>query len=791
MDTLNFVNESLLMQRICTTLALPELHKLLDIRELCGFTTKLNHNIIPLLQEESKNDSNAEYCKVLKQLVSLCQNSQFSNLLSHVISTINSTDRDITAKTNLCSLLFDLTSEQSDIQLLNSTVAEHNTIEIFLATFLKASPKLHLAKQFFSKLQTLNQQTFCHHIWRVIKETDNLEILCYFYDTLDHYGEHHFYKSAEYWQFLQNNLRTSHFSKQKLVLYLINKTVSSLLEQDMLASENDYLTCTVKNVNELKLAFNNYCLLIDISYEKQLHLVHPSLNKLETVDILHPSWLVILYDKLLNHMQTQVIKDTLKIIITQNWYFTKQYFRIVTNLILSAINQFKQKKDVDQICNLLSRVLPKLSADYLNMFIEAVTNINFNPCVYYCITNLLFTYDYDCSDFLNVSGSDSIKICDQIIKLPHKIIRKRCAQYLEYYAIKKDYTASDMLKIKTLFANVGIEMEPYIERQTNEEKNLLLQQALDNDKVDTHLLKYITNNLNVNLPDVFVQKANEYKLSKQSRDILSIYSINSPISIDYLIERINTLTVDEDVTILLKSLYDIFDIDFVMNDKLSDRCFKIVYNKDSNSNQVWLAFLLLNLDFSSRYKLHLSTEFVEAFITSNNDSPDVVKKMFCLFYFSSLGERYETLKSTISSVIEFLLASESISVVLYLMENLKILSKMHNENIDNYFKQIYNFIISVDTNPQTRWQLFETYGRAKIISNNDIESFSTVWLEVFGALKGQYVLQYNILDIITTTMKLSTEHKLVHKAASILVDLLIAQTFCTKADRCVLYIICM
>jgi hypothetical protein len=147
-------------------------------------------------------------------------------------------------------------------------------------------------------------------IFTLIKETKKLEILCVLYDkfiTADfNPSNFNLLKFDDYWLLLMDCIVSQHSYQRKQAVYLLSRSVEVAFKANNSNCFPKYLKAE-NDVDDIEKMWRNYLILLDVSNEKQLHIIEPSLQMLYSIKKLHILWRVRLYKIFLNCSQNVVV----------------------------------------------------------------------------------------------------------------------------------------------------------------------------------------------------------------------------------------------------------------------------------------------------------------------------------------------------------------------------------------------------------------------------------------------------------------------------------------------------
>ncbi|XP_013149200.1 PREDICTED: uncharacterized protein LOC106111613 [Papilio polytes] len=161
----------------------------------------------------------------------------------------------------------------------------------------------------------------------------------------------------QFWEIILDGLM-SDLSDRKMSIYLAKRALDYLrfLKKDALISSEDNIIFkwNYKNIDDQKLMWDNYFIILDSLEEKQSNIVLPSLRLLETLKDMPECWLNCIFNLGLKHDNTQV---RLKCI--ENRLKSKIYVASEAKTLLEAFNDtylFDKNTDYNTLKNTLSNV---------------------------------------------------------------------------------------------------------------------------------------------------------------------------------------------------------------------------------------------------------------------------------------------------------------------------------------------------------------------------------------------------------------------------------------------------
>ncbi|KPI92963.1 putative methyltransferase TARBP1 [Papilio xuthus] len=192
----------------------------------------------------------------------------------------------------------------------------------------------------------------------------------------------------QFWEIILDGLM-SDLTNRKMSMYLAKRALDYLrfLKKDaMIKSEDNIIfKWTYKNMDEQKVMWNNFFIVLDSLEEKQSNIVLPSLRLLETLKDMPEYWLNCIFNLGLKHDNTQV---RLKCI--ENRLKFKIHVKSEAKTLLDALNDtylFDKNTDYNKLKNILSNVFSDIKT--LMCILSTMPEIKWAPVPLFHISEVL------------------------------------------------------------------------------------------------------------------------------------------------------------------------------------------------------------------------------------------------------------------------------------------------------------------------------------------------------------------------------------------------------------------
>ncbi|KAL3285790.1 hypothetical protein HHI36_000314 [Cryptolaemus montrouzieri] len=338
-----------------------------------------------------RNILNNEDCSLLTKKTALhyalmCQetNREFINCLKWFDEKLGTVDLNNCRKTleiySIAEVIIEVKYETAEEILVHIHV-DRLKIWLFNVTQLKFNTEClsNVPSHFLKYLNEVvsSEQDFINDIVAHLISQNNLDFLCVLFESeLTQLSTAACFQKEELWKLIQNHIDDVNTTKRKQSRYMLFKTIEFYKTNDLL---------TVPDIlrAESFQHWDSYFILLDISKEKQLHLILPTLKLLKAIINLQLTWQICLYKLLLKHSQLSVVYKTLEHIFTLKFKLTSEHRELLRN-VLNALNKYEYS-------NLCLRVFDKFGIfccefDELcrDMLFDEFLEINWNPAACWC-----------------------------------------------------------------------------------------------------------------------------------------------------------------------------------------------------------------------------------------------------------------------------------------------------------------------------------------------------------------------------------------------------------------------
>lgn len=430
---------------------------------------------------------------------------------------------------------------------------------------------------------------------------------------------------------------------------------------------------------------------MELSKEKQLHLLEPALQLIDSIKDIHYSWLNCLYYDLLNHNQSKIVHYTARKLLQQKWIDSDEFVTIMTHL-LNAINKNEINSDVIQTFKELHNFTINLSKEKFINLIELSLNVKWIPGNLYLFYKNLFHYEY-----VNEAEPLLINMIQQVVSLPDKFIREACLNQILLYLKKSNATDFTFYKdLLSFFANNQVvfdfvlkEIIPF-EKITFNELSIMTK-VLKNNELLNHadvdltmkllLFKNEKSEMKILLKDL-MSDLEENKFSNEISVALLIYLVDEYVENKnymflgtYLKKNLMEIKSIDLLSSLIKIIYKIqpFKQEFETFEfvKLSED----ILNQPDHYNefQISLAFNIYNT-ISEQTNLKMVISNWQKYLTSGRRYQSSTYVCFLYLYlkeFSSYVDgKKQVLKAEIMNVLEYLFEIQCDNVIKLIIVNI-------------------------------------------------------------------------------------------------------------------------
>ncbi|XP_044746564.1 uncharacterized protein LOC123308086 [Coccinella septempunctata] len=243
-------------------------------------------------------------------------------------------------------------------------------------------------------------------------EQENFDFLCLLFDkTLRYLVTCEYFKQDNFWTYIKIHIVSDDTVRKKQVQYILWRTIDYYKTNCMLLP--DVLqTGTFQD-------WDFFFILLEMSKEKQLHLIQPTLKLLPSITELHMSWRSCLYRELLNHSQLIVVYNIVKHILKLKFSCDEIHRKILFDCLL-ALNKFEYSNLSKDVFCQLRIFCDELTEDCYLIFFEEFLRIDWNPAAAWCVLTSSSTILGKIPHHLITKMLLCLK------KLPHTYIKQSC-----------------------------------------------------------------------------------------------------------------------------------------------------------------------------------------------------------------------------------------------------------------------------------------------------------------------------------------------------------------------------
>lgn len=349
--------------------------------------TQLLENTLIILKSNDRNNK-----IILRQLEILNVVMDVSIILN--IPLINSYDNENEILYLIISLIC---SEEKDVQ--------RKTLLDIVPKYIACTKKYELFSNLWVKVKASETVMF------IIIALEQFYLLDFLSKSFDLFAE------IDYWNILQSNLNSEDPVLKKQAIYLLKKSVELIISKKSAEKYNITKICCETNssiIEHYDDAWKNFFILCDVSNEKQLHLIEPTLKLYDTLKYLDVSWQMCISKLFIRHPHSAIVKYTVYEILASNWLCD------VNTLVHGLNNVFLYESiSTNPITELLGKYVTKLNSKEFIQFINNFCNIQPSPIPFFNICKALeMTKDAKC----NCHCLYTLISCSE--KVPHIFLRK-------------------------------------------------------------------------------------------------------------------------------------------------------------------------------------------------------------------------------------------------------------------------------------------------------------------------------------------------------------------------------
>lgn len=636
-------------------------------------------------------------CECLKLYLYISSNSTNNSLevLSHVLDKTRFSNRDEDYYLRILKILDEIFKFIKQQQLDILTEANINLINEFLYAMqkshfhnIKTFINFNIMKYYIHIIPSKNILIFIKDMYQLGKDIQNFSALCNLYNFIDINvlkSDESILNIDDFWATLANFISSDNIYLQKQSKYLL-LTSTHMIHRNSWNVPNKYIH--VLEEDALK-TWNIFFTILDISQEKQLHLVEPALKLLKYVKNLHFDWQMCVFKLLLNHSQLSVIYKTvyeiLKIIKPGN-------FNALCKIVLPAINKNEFSTQSNIVIYELCKFVNNLNLEQISLFVEDILKVSWNPTTLWCLVNNMTKFLW----FSQISLEQIEILLNIINNLPHIYIREGCKKKLINH-LHNSYKLSDfenLIKVCNILVE-EINSNDFIQFVLNHYKDKYQNNILEIIKVNNEVFaKHFTVCLsiikivnNIECIEYLNNNVQSYPLSltvfifKYFDDVFTIDEFINKQFVEYF-DKDEVIPTDKLLPILLKLKYD---------NVLYVKCQQVLLNAELyDSDKLYLAFKFLTCQNSK-----INSEIIHIWVNKFLHSEKVDGKTslgFVDLYFSKRFVIRENVDTHIK-ILEIILDTQTEDVVVYLFQKFQILSEVADYKsllnlFDLYFNQV-------------------------------------------------------------------------------------------------------
>lgn len=528
---------------IHTTKCLPTLNFLLQVkhqRKLGGHCVEIPIFINIILNSETDVDLGAQILKN-SLLIASNNNEILSETKAFCLRKVDSNQNSVEIYYcfNLLNVIFeyykDKKLELKDIELCNGIVNALNTSSRPLIILIATD----LLPNYFSVCCQNDKESLLKSLFKFIQKSNKLEFLCVLWSHFVS-SDFNLLKCDEFWKLIIENITNQNYL-QKQAIYLLSKSTEVVFEP---SSIPDFLK--VQNQAEFSKTWRDYFILLDVSNEKQLHFIEPSLHMLSSIRNLHISWRLSLYKILLQHSQNLVVYEVVNFILENENDFSQ-----ILQDLFSAVNKNNYNEESQKIFQKIGFYCSKIQKNEFDFFLNESLNVAWTPAsVWGLYSNIFSKSNTEISFELFLSIAKKLKL------VPHKFIRESCTRIVLKYFTQNCTVKSldELLKILSVLWNFNEDLF-YCFIQNNSQLIIKweielfnnFQTSIDNcceDEVEIQIK--IFQILKLEIPTISVFKIND------SICYFLLQYINSIDLENYVLNRIEHVAENENISVLLK-----------------------------------------------------------------------------------------------------------------------------------------------------------------------------------------------------------------------------------------------
>jgi hypothetical protein len=703
-------NESL-NNLIETTTCPKTLNCLLQIKQRRlteGHCERINVSISCIYNENIKNVGLA--IQILKTTLSVAANSEqyLMQAIKYCLEKLQSSKNtdELYYALNLLNVVLEYCNQE--YKQINCLQCNSNQFHNGILTVLRGPSKplitftlTHLLPNYLNVNDDKVRNILLTEIFTLIKETKKLEILCVLYDkfiTADfNPSNFNLLKFDDYWLLLMDCIVSQHSYQRKQAVYLLSRSVEVAFKANNSNCFPKYLKAE-NDVDDIEKMWRNYLILLDVSNEKQLHIIEPSLQMLYSIKKLHILWRVRLYKIFLNCSQNVVVYKTAMFILQNESDWSDS--RYIISDVLFSINKNECNVDSKRIFREIGNFCNKLNEQQFQILLRESLSIPWIPAAIWCFCNSVFNTATNFSIPLSLMEN----ITKKLKLIPHKFIREGCLDIVLIYFAKSPVvldSLNDLLKIldllwqfkPTSLANFLESNRETVLPYVHDLRRNLLSPVVD-DYNNFQLAMKIFGILQIEL--LPVPKITTYSIKTDLIHLFFRQHFNGTDVENYVLNRIDSIDENDDVTVLLRLNKDI------SVPALSEKAFNILLDENtarySNTQKV-VAFGIIST--TGKYSARVIDFWKKRFLRNTQKIDERITHFFVEIIFNSLGEccTDTEIEETVI-VLGNVLDSQS-SATITILENISQFLKYIDQTavlqfFDRCFEEFLNFIKNGD-----------------------------------------------------------------------------------------------
>lgn len=445
-------------------------------------------------------------------------------------------------------------------------------------------------------------------LWKYACNAKSLNVIC---SIPEYYLEEDCYynllRNDQFWLLIQDCLCSKLSQSQKQALFLIKRALSTLKSKTNFETSSKIIMWDKNTKETVFEAWKCLFVLLEVSREKQLHLIEPAYQLLSNIKVLHSSWIICIYHILLGHSHNAVVSHVIIDTLQSDWYGEVDTYKTLLQALLQALNKTEIVLN-ENLWTEFTTFCIKLNQEKYTLLLEKSLAINWIPSV---------CYQFYSSAFEKVDVKLSIQLTERIMntinKLPHVFIRDECSKLVVNFINQnidlnfEEYMKSGLILFKgersKYFQNSDKlnEFLPIIEDK--------IQRCQTHHEIPIENLKFILKIVEFCAEDGWIQKhiVTPFRYKKFNTEIsdalcadLFVRNYKAEV-LEYIIERLPLIKESDRTT--LKEVANL--ISNHKNFKLFKLCCNILINKNCNL-QAELAFKIIE-----GYKINTDNEEFE------------------------------------------------------------------------------------------------------------------------------------------------------------------------------------